>query len=75
MAEQMLECDSRLAAVKMKYFKKFTKVLPGLTVTKFFQLERRVDLMMDMQVEASLPPLTQAQYSPQAVSATEPPQQ
>ncbi len=75
MADQMLDCDSRLAALKMKYFKKFNKVLPALTVTKFFQLERRVDLMMDMQVEASLPPLTQAQYTPQGVSAAESPQQ
>jgi hypothetical protein len=75
MAEQMLECDSRLAELKKKYFKKFNKVLPALTVTTFFQLERRVDLMMDMQVEASLPPLTQAQYTQQGISAAEPPQQ
>lgn len=75
MAEQMLDCEARLAALKMKYFKKFNKVLPALTVTKFFQLDRRIDLMMDMQVEASLPPLTQAEYTPQGVSAAEPPQQ
>jgi hypothetical protein len=74
MAEQMLQCDSDLAALKKKYYKKFNKVLPGLTVTKFFQLERRVDLMMDMQVEASLPPLTQAQYAVQGGSAAQPPQ-
>lgn len=66
MAEQMLDCDSRLAALKKKYFKKFNKVLPGLTVTQFFQLERRVDLMMDMQVESLLPPLTQVKYNGQA---------
>jgi len=75
MAEQMLECDSRLAGLKQKYFKNFTKVLPGLTATKFFQLERRIDLMMDMQVEASLPPLTQAKYAGQESSEEEPPQQ
>ncbi|HEY1471541.1 MAG TPA: hypothetical protein VGF61_21055 [Candidatus Acidoferrum sp.] len=75
MAEEMLDCDSRLAALKMKYFKKFNKTLAPLTVTKFFQLERRVDLMMDMQVEASLPPLAQTQYTPQGVNAEEPPQQ
>jgi hypothetical protein len=75
MAEEMLDCDSRLAELKKKYYKKFNRVLPGLTVTKFFQLERRVDLMMDMQVEASLPPLTQAHYNPQGVSAEVPPQQ
>lgn len=75
MAEQMLECDSRLAALKKKYYKKFNKVLPALTVAKFFQLERRVDLMMDMQVESSLPPLTQAKYAGQSGSVAEPPEQ
>lgn len=55
MATQMLKCDAQLTELKKKYFRKFNKVLPALTVTKFFQLERRVDLMMDMQVEASLP--------------------
>lgn len=74
MAEQMLDYDSRLAALKMKYFKKFNKALPALTVTKFFQLERRIDLMMDMQIEASLPPLTQAHYNVQGGSVAEPPQ-
>ena len=74
MAEQMLGCDSQLAELKKKYYKKFNKVLPALTVAKFFQLERRVDLMMDMQVEASLPPLTQAQYAVQGGSAAQPPQ-
>src|SRR5208283_1778529 len=39
MAEQMLEYESRLAALKQKYLKKFNKALPPLTVTKFFQLE------------------------------------
>ena len=75
MADQMLDCESRLAELKKKYYKKFNKALPALTVTKFFQLERRIDLMMDMQVEASLPPLTQAQYAVPGSSVAEPPQQ
>ena len=75
MADQMLDCESRLAELKKKYYKKFNKVLPALTVTKFFQMERRIDLMMDMQVEASLPALTQAQYTVPGSSVAEPPQQ
>ena len=75
MADQMLDCESRLAALKKKYYKRFNKALPALTVTKFFQLEHRVDLMMDMQVEATLPPLTQAQYTVPGSSVAEPPQQ
>src|SRR5271167_1888574 len=75
MAEQMFEYDSRLAALKKKYYKKFNKVLSAFTVTKFFQLDRRVDLLMDMNVESSLPPLTQAKYAGQRGSVAEPPQQ
>jgi len=75
MADKMLDCDSRLAELKKKYYKKFNKVLPALTVTKFFQLDRRVDLLMDMNVESSLPPLTQVQYAGQRGSVAEPPQQ
>lgn len=75
MAEQMLDSASRLAELKKKYYKKFNKVLPALTVAKFFQLERRIDLMMDMQVEAALPPLTQAQYTVPGSSVAESPQQ
>jgi hypothetical protein len=75
MAEQMMEYDSRLVMLKKKYYKKFNKVLPALTVTKFFQLERRVDLMMDMQVESSLPALGQAQQNAPVSSAAEPREQ
>lgn len=75
MADQMLDCESVLAGLKKRYYKKFNKVLPALTVTKFFQLDRRIDLMMDMQVEASLPPLTQAKYAPPVGTVPEPPEQ
>ena len=75
MAEQMLDCESRLAELKKKYYKKFNKALPALTVAKFFQLDRRVDLLMDMNVEASLPPLTQAQHTVPGNSVAEPPEQ
>ena len=68
MAGQMLDCESLLATLKKKYYKKFNKALPALTVTKFFQLDRRIDLMMDMQVESSLPPLTQAKSTGQRES-------
>ena len=66
MAERMFDCDSRLAALKKTYFRKFNKVLPAFTVTKFFQLEHRIDLLMDMKVESSLPPLTRPQDVEQA---------
>ena len=63
MAERMFAYDSRLATLKKKYYRKFNKVLPAFTVTKFFQLDRRIDLLQDMNVETSLPPLTRPQYA------------
>ncbi len=61
MAEKMFDCDVRLAELKKKYFKKFNEVLPAVTVAKFFQLEHRIDVLMDMNVESALPPLARAQ--------------
>ena len=61
MTLKMFDYDGRLAALKKKYFKKFNAVLPGFTVTKFFQVEHRIDLIMDTRVEATLPLLDQAQ--------------
>jgi hypothetical protein len=69
MAQRMFEYDSRIAALKKKYFTKFNRVLPALTVTKFFQLERRIDLLVDLKVESALPPLTLGQ-PPAAAQST-----
>ena len=66
MAERMFEYDSRLTELKKRYFKRFNKALPAFTVTKFFQLDRRLDLVMDMNVESSLPPLARPQLTEQA---------
>ena len=69
LAERMMDCDAALLALKKKYFKKFNEVLPALTVATFFQLEHRMDLIMDMKVESSLPPLfSSPQPSPQVDS-------
>ena len=61
MADRMFESESGIAALKKKYFKEFNKVLPALTVAKFFQMEHRVDIVMDMKVEAALPSLAEPQ--------------
>jgi hypothetical protein len=55
MSRQMFDCDSHLAELKRAYYKKFNKVLSAYTVTKFFQLEHCIDLLMDTKVESSLP--------------------
>jgi hypothetical protein len=68
MTERMLDNESREIALKKKYFKEFSKVLPAVTVAKFFQLDHRIDLVMDTKVESSLPPLTGLQNAPTPAS-------
>ncbi len=57
MTQRMLEYDSREITLKKKYFKELSKVLPAITVAKFFQLDHRLDILMAMKVESSLPPI------------------
>ncbi len=57
MANRMFEYDSQAMEVNRKYFKKFSKVLPTYTVVKFFQVEHRIDLMMEAKATPPLPPL------------------
>lgn len=61
MTDRMLDYDSRDIALKKKYVREFSKVLPATTVAKFFQLDHRIDLLMGMQVESSLAPLWRPQ--------------
>ena len=65
MTERMMEYDSREIALKKKYAKEFSRVLPATTVAKFFQLDHRIDLLMGMQIESSLPPLWRPQNAQQ----------
>ena len=46
--------EKRLALEK-KYNKKFSKVLDPVTAAKFFQLNREINLMIDIQISAGLP--------------------
>ena len=70
MTERMMEYDSREIALKKKYAKEFSRVLPATTVAKFFQLDHRIDLLMGMQVESSLPPLWRPQNAQQQKRAS-----
>lgn len=57
MAEKMFAFESGRVDLKKKYFKEFNKVLPALTVVKFFQLEHRLDLLIDLKLASELPSL------------------
>ena len=58
MIEQSLDFESRRTDVKKKYAKEFQKAgLSPLTVAKFLQLERRLDLLVDLKIASELPSL------------------
>jgi hypothetical protein len=69
MADKAFDLESRRVALKKKYYPEFNKQLSAITVTKFFQLEHRLDLLVDLKVAASLPSLL---VKPVATAQTEP---
>ena len=57
LAEQSFDLEQRRVDLKKKYFKEFNKQLPGTTVAKFFHLEHRLDLLIDVAIASQLPAL------------------
>jgi hypothetical protein len=55
-----LAVDEKVAQLRIKYVPIFSKVVPGSKVATFFQIERRVQALIDLQLSAQLP-LAQAQ--------------
>lgn len=55
-----LETDIEQARLRQRYVPIFRKVLPGKKAATFFQLDRRISMMIDLQVTSQLP-LVQSQ--------------
>jgi len=58
--QRWLAVDQQVSALRSKYVPIVNKVLPGKKTATFFQLERRVQMMIDIQLASQLP-LVQAQ--------------
>ena len=57
LAEKSFDFESQRVDLKKKYFKEFNKQMPSTTVARFFQLEHRLDLLMDLKLASELPPM------------------
>ena len=55
-----LDTDIAVSNLRQKYVPIFRKVLPGKTAATFFQLDRRISMMIDLQVTSQIP-LVQSQ--------------
>jgi len=58
--KRWLAVDEQVSALRSKYVPIVNKALPGKKTATFFQLERRVQMMIDIQLASQLP-LVQAQ--------------
>jgi hypothetical protein len=57
MAEQSFDWQARRTQLRKKYFTEIAKVTSNLTAAKFFQVEHRLDLLIDLRLAAELPGL------------------
>ncbi len=60
MLQRSLEVDGQVNQLRVRYIPIFNKVVPGKTTATFFQLDRRIQAMIDLQLSSQLP-LVQAQ--------------
>ena len=61
-ARNWLDMDIAIAQLRQKYVPMVAKVLDGRKTATFFQLDRRIAMMMELQVSSKMP-LVQAQES------------
>ncbi|HVU25432.1 MAG TPA: hypothetical protein VHE13_14995 [Opitutus sp.] len=55
LVRQRLDLEEQVVALKRAWFEKFTRVLPATTVMRFFQIENRLELALDLQVHDAVP--------------------
>jgi hypothetical protein len=60
LALKSFDLETRRAELRKKYFVEFNSALPALTVAKFFQLEHRLDLLVDLKLASELPSLLES---------------
>jgi hypothetical protein len=60
LTNRALGVEKNVADLRIRYVPIFSKVIPGKKVATFYQIERRLQAMIDLQLSAQLP-LVQAQ--------------
>jgi hypothetical protein len=55
LTKNLLNVDQQVAGLRLKYVPIFSKVLPGKKTALFFQLDRRLVMLIDLQLAAQIP--------------------
>jgi hypothetical protein len=59
LARRWTEADSAAIQLRLKYLSLLQRVLPGTKAARFFQIDRRIGLVMDLQVASEIPLVSQ----------------
>ncbi len=55
LAEKSFTFEQDQVELKRKYFREFEKVMPANRVAKFFQIDRRLDLLVNLKMASEVP--------------------
>jgi len=55
LTKRSLDVDAKVTALRAKYVPIFNKVVPGTKTATFFQLDRRLTMLIDLQLASQLP--------------------
>lgn len=55
LAKRSLGVDEQIAQLRVKYMPVFSQVVPGQVVATFFQLDRRFQALLDIQLASQIP--------------------
>jgi len=55
MARRSADLDERRGALRLKYVKRFARILPGRQLARFVQLDNRLDLILNLQIAEQIP--------------------
>lgn len=55
LTKRSLDVDAQVTQLRLRYIPIFNKVVPGTTTATFFQIDRRIQAMIDLQLSSQLP--------------------
>jgi len=55
MVKKWTDADQALVQLRLKYFSQFQKAVSGVKAARFFQIDRRISLLVDVQLSSSIP--------------------
>jgi hypothetical protein len=55
LSDRFLAAEDKRIATEKKYYAEMSKVLPGKVVARFFQIDRRLNMLIDLTLSSQLP--------------------